>query len=184
MTDVVLTPIAAVGADARPSLSPESVRLSTDVLPIDIRLEVHDASRFEWTVAIPLPEKDDAEYELVAELEVPANVFAQHVPWERLQSWTRLDRPTGALAPGEAVTTDELRRVAIGVAQRISRGGDRFARECRAVVALTKTGASEASLARLTKVLSDVCRRLSEARRSLQYPHYGRQTPPPPQVEQ
>jgi hypothetical protein len=149
------------------------VRLSTDVLPIDIRLEVHDASRFEWTVAIPLPEKDDAEYELVAELEVPANVFAQHVPWERLQSWTRLDRPTGALAPGEAVTTDELRRVAIGVAQRISRGGDRFARECRIAASFTKTGSPDASVARLTKVLTDVCRRLSEARLSLESAESG-----------
>jgi hypothetical protein len=144
--------------------------MSTEVQPIDVRLEVHDASRFEWTVAIPLPDRQDAEYELVAELEVPANVFAQHVPWERLQSWTRLDRPTGALAPGEAVTTDELRRIAIGVAQRISRGGDRFARECRVAASLTSGAHSasfETAIAHPRKVLGDVCRRVAEARRSL-----------------
>ena len=194
MANILLTPIEAVGIADRLSISPdsmrESARHSADVQPIDIRLEVHDASRFEWTVAIPLPEKNDAEYELVAELEVPANVFAQHVPWERLQSWTRLDRPTGALAPGEAVTTDELRRVAIGVAQRISRGGDRFARECRLAASLTNltrhthAASSEPSLARLRKILSDVCRRVVDARRSLDSAESGALTRERPLVDE
>ncbi len=169
MANVLPTPIVDAttsSSEARISIRPESSRESVRG-PFDVRLEVHDASRFEWTVAIPLPEKQDAEYELVVELEVPANVFAQHVPWDRLQSWTRLDRPTGALAPGEAVTTDELRRVAIGVAQRVSRGGDSFARECRLVASLSNMVSSDAALARVRTILRDVCGRVADARRSL-----------------
>ena len=171
MANVLLTPTVELASseagshsssEARLSIRPESIRS-----PFDVRLEVHDASRFEWTVAIPLPEKHNAEYELVAELEVPANVFAEHVPWERLQSWTRLDRPTGALAPGEAVTTDELRRVAIGVAQRVSRGGDAFARECRMVASLASMGSSDTTLDRVRTILRDVCGRVADARASL-----------------
>ena len=135
---------------------------------IDVRLDVHDASRVEWTVTLPCPKEHDLEYELDVQLEVPANVFAQHSPWEHLQSWTRLDRPKAALSPGETVTTDELRKVAVSYAQKLSRISDKFSRECRMFAAITNLAErDEGSAHRLVELVDDASGRIAEARMSL-----------------
>src|ERR1700683_4258543 len=95
-----------------------------------IRLEVHDASRFEWSISIPLPEDHKLAYAIDVELEIPSNAFAPHAPWDQLQSFTRLDGPqmaAGGSAPG---TIDGLRRHALAVANKLARTSDGFSRHC------------------------------------------------------
>lgn len=98
---------------------------------VDVRLDVHDASRLEWSVSIPLPEDGIAPYGIEVELEIPANVFARHLPWDQLQSWTRLDAAADPPHAGQAPSVDALRRGALAYAHRIARGSEGFARHCR-----------------------------------------------------
>jgi hypothetical protein len=95
-----------------------------------VRLEVHDASRLEWSISIPLPEGSALTYAIDVELEIPANAFARHTPWDQLQSFTRLDGP--ALSPESAngVSIDGLRRRAVAVANKLARASDAFTRHC------------------------------------------------------
>ena len=98
---------------------------------VDVRLDVHDASRLEWSVSIPLPERGSAAYAIDVELEIPANVFARHLPWDQLQSWTRLDGPADAVRVDAAPSIDALRRGAISFANKLARASEGFARHCR-----------------------------------------------------
>ena len=98
---------------------------------LDVRADVHDASRLEWAVTIPLPERATLHYGIDVELEIPANVFARHSAWDQLQSWTRLDGPAQLLSVSEAVTIDGLRRGAIGFAHKLARASEGFSRHCR-----------------------------------------------------
>src|SRR5580698_6085389 len=84
-----------------------------------VRLDVHDASRLEWSISLPLPEKRSLSYAIDVELEVPANTFVQHTPWDQIQSFTRLDGPD--LAAGDGATIDGLRRRAVARAERLAR---------------------------------------------------------------
>jgi hypothetical protein len=45
-----------------------------------IRLRIHDASRIEWIVAVPLPADRPLAYEIGAELEVPASAAGRDAP--------------------------------------------------------------------------------------------------------
>src|SRR5438105_2894482 len=83
---------------------------------VDVRLDVHDASRIEWSVTVPISPRGRRAYGIDLELEIPANVFAQHTPWDQLQSWTRLDGPAETVEPGARVTIDTLRRGTISFA--------------------------------------------------------------------
>jgi hypothetical protein len=120
-----------------------SLRAAADV---DLRLDVHDASRLEWSVSVPLPDRDRAEYAIDVELEIPANVFVPHLPWDQLQSWTRLDGAAQAPRPGETPSIDALRRGAIAFANKLSRAGEGFARHCRLAGAVSATAFTPASL--------------------------------------
>src|SRR5438105_4124897 len=99
-----------------------------------VRLEVHDASRFEWSISIPLPESKALEYAIDVQLEIPANAFARHTPWDQLQSFTRLDGPQIASVNGphraDPVTIDGLRRGTLATATKLARASDGFARHC------------------------------------------------------
>jgi hypothetical protein len=98
---------------------------------VDVRVDVHDASRLEWSVSIPLPYRGYSRYAIDVEMEIPANVFARHLPWDQLQSWTRLDG--SGPRPGRAGTpsVDALRRGAVAFAHKLSRSSEGFARHCR-----------------------------------------------------
>src|SRR5438876_11657556 len=74
-----------------------------------VRLEIHDASRIEWSITIPLPEKHPLKYTIDVELEIPANAFARHAPWDQLQSFTRLDGPKETTFSSDPVSIDTLR---------------------------------------------------------------------------
>ena len=95
-----------------------------------VRLEVHDASRLEWSISIPLPEGRPLAYAIDVELEIPANAFARHAPWDQLQSFTRLDGPQMASDGSDPVTIDGLRRHALAVARKLARASDGFSRHC------------------------------------------------------
>src|SRR5580704_12492088 len=86
-----------------------------------VRLEVHDASRLEWSISIPLPDERTLPYAIEVELEIPANAFARHTPWDQLQSFTRLDGPELAVDSTNGVTIDGLRRRAVAVANKLAR---------------------------------------------------------------
>src|SRR5271156_5558091 len=81
-----------------------------------VRLEVHDASRLEWSISIPLPEGRPLAYAIDVELEIPSNALARHAPWDQLQSFTRLDGPQIATEGSDPITIDGLRRHALAVA--------------------------------------------------------------------
>ena len=95
-----------------------------------VGLRIHDASRVEWTVAVPLPEPRPLGYEIEVELEVPAGAMASEAPWDQLQVFTRLDGPT-SIVSSDDVTIDSLRRGAVTLTRMLARAKDGFARHCQ-----------------------------------------------------
>src|SRR4051794_26068566 len=81
-----------------------------------VRVAVHDASRLEWSLSVPLPAsgRQPLPYSLRVELSIPQNAFVRHVPWDQMQAFTRLDGPALA-AVGDVVTIDALRRGALAM---------------------------------------------------------------------
>src|SRR5580698_10444641 len=117
------------GAPALQGLLDRSPR-ADDVDParaLEVRLEVHDASRLEWAVAIPLPGRGRLPYSIRVEMDIPSNAFASHKPWDQMQTLTRLDGG-GALLDADAVTIDALRRGAVALTSSLARLGDGFGR--------------------------------------------------------
>ena len=95
-----------------------------------VRIAVHDASRLEWSLSIPLPREKSVEYSLCVEIQIPQNAFVRHSPWDQMQSFTRLDGP--AVGPrGDATSIDALRRGALAMASQLTRASDGFSRHCR-----------------------------------------------------
>src|SRR6201991_5034384 len=105
-----------------------------------VRVGVHDASRLEWSLSVPLPEPKEgpAHYSLRVEIHVPQNAYVRHVPWDQMQSFTRLDGPAYA-AVGDVVTIDALRRGALAMANQLARASDGFQRHCRLAGSLFPT---------------------------------------------
>src|SRR5215510_1017750 len=95
-----------------------------------VRLQIHDTSRLEWSVSIPLPEGAPLKYTIDVELEIPANAFARHTPWDQLQSFTRLDGPKETTFSTDPMSIDTLRRGAVALANKLSRASEGFARHC------------------------------------------------------
>ncbi|HEY2512682.1 MAG TPA: hypothetical protein VGI39_17565 [Polyangiaceae bacterium] len=98
-----------------------------------VRLEVHDASRLEWSISIPLPDERSRrprKYAIDVELQIPANAFAPHAPWAQLQSFTRLDGTQSSGRGADAETVDGLRRRALATAHKLARVSDGFSRHC------------------------------------------------------
>ena len=71
-----------------------------------VRVGIHDASRVEWSVTLPLPKGGPLAYSFDVEMRIPSNAFARHSPWDQLQAFTRLD--------GQRVTIGEA---AVGKAE-------------------------------------------------------------------
>ncbi|HVJ92551.1 MAG TPA: hypothetical protein VM580_22270 [Labilithrix sp.] len=107
--------------------------------PGKVRVAVHDASRLEWSLSVPLPEAGGpAPYSLRVEMRIPRNAFVRHVPWDQIQSFTRLDGPA-ITAGSDAVTIDALRRGALAMANQLARASDGFQRHCRLAASLFAT---------------------------------------------
>src|SRR5579883_1721377 len=133
----------------------------------DLRLEVHDASRLEWCVSIPLADDRPRKYAIRLELEIAANVFARHSPWDQLQSWTRLDGPAEQIAVGARVTIDGLRRATISLAHKLARVADGFVRHCRLAGALSSMAPRDELIAGLSLWLGTATSTAEDARARL-----------------
>lgn len=96
-----------------------------------VRLAVHDASRLEWSVSLPLPDHETFAYNITVNIRIPANAFAQHEPWDQLQEFTRMDGPALSAAHSDVMSIDGLRRGALAFAGRLAKMSDGFARHCR-----------------------------------------------------
>lgn len=103
-----------------------------------VRVAVHDASRLEWSLSIPLPEVRSLDYSLAVEIQIPQSAMVRHQPWDQMQAFTRLDGPAVA-GTGGAVTLDVLRRGAVAMASQLARASDGFARHCRLAGSLFAT---------------------------------------------
>ncbi len=103
-----------------------------------VRVAVHDASRLEWSLSIPLPEDAPLDYTIDVEIQIPQNAFVRHTPWDQMQAFTRLDGPAFAVAR-DAISIDHLRRGALAMANQLARAADGFARHCRLAGSLFAT---------------------------------------------
>src|SRR5216684_2251696 len=90
---------------AEPQLSTPSqaVVFPTDLLPRtddapELQVSVHDSSRFEWQVVLPIPGSGTVPYSIETEFEIPSNALSGHSPWDLMQGLTWLDAALGAVA--------------------------------------------------------------------------------------
>ncbi|MDB4945490.1 MAG: hypothetical protein JWP97_5024 [Labilithrix sp.] len=129
-------------------------------------MAVHDASRIEWSLSVPLPKDASLDYSLRVELSIPSNTFVRHLPWDQMQSFTRLDGPAVA-QHGDAVSIDQLRRGALAMASQLARASDGFSRHCRLAGSLFATAAHSELEDALTIWIEAALRISEEARERL-----------------
>lgn len=134
-----------------------------------VRVAVHDASRIEWSLSVPLPEAASLDYSLRVEMQIPSNTFVRHTPWDQMQAFTRLDGAThgGVAGLGNAVSIDQLRRGALAMASQLARASDGFARHCRLAGSLFATAAHSELEDALTIWIEAAVRLAQEARQRL-----------------
>jgi hypothetical protein len=104
-----------------------------------LRLRIHDSSRFEWSVSLPLPDGRKTDYRIEASLEIPSSAGSRYAPWDQLRTATRLDGPAGVANPQDL---DALRRGAVTLTQMLARARDGFARHCRTAATEPETAAA------------------------------------------
>lgn len=129
-----------------------------------IRLAVHDTSRLEWSLSVPLPTDTPKSYTLRVEIQVPSNSFVRHSPWEQMQTFTRLDGAAMHLS-GDAQSIDELRRGALATAAKLARASDGFSRHCRLAGSLFAT-APHGELREVLDIWLDAAIRLTRETRA------------------
>lgn len=137
-----------------------------------VRVAVHDASRVEWSVSLPLPDDAPIAYTLDVSIEIPANTFVRHSPWDQMQAFTRLDGPA-ITAAGDVVTIDNLRRGALAMASQLARAADGFSRHCRLAASLFATAPHSELEDALTIWIEAAVRIAEEARERLARPVEG-----------
>jgi hypothetical protein len=140
---------------------------------LDVRLDVHDASRLEWAVAVPLPDRTTLAYAIEVEMEIPSNTLARHTPWDQIQSFTRLDG--GALLTFDAdfISIDALRRGAVALANKMARASAGFARHCLVSASLFARVPNEELEQILTVWIDGAIAMAEEARDKLVEPRPG-----------
>ena len=89
----------AIAEDVPATLLTEGSTYARADLENQVRVAVHDASRVEWSLSLPLPEAEALDYLLSVEIRIPQNAFVRHSPWDQMQSFTRLDGPAIAVSP-------------------------------------------------------------------------------------
>lgn len=155
------------------AIEPEALRLTPRVQPVEvsapeqpIRVRIHDASRFEWTTMIPLPEHGTRHYRIEVDFELPTNAVSWTTPWEQLQTFTRLDGASGVL-PSHDATTDTLKRAALSLTQVLQQSRQGFERHCRAAAEVADAVAEGPTPAFLTVWLSTALGVARDTRRKL-----------------
>ncbi len=135
-----------------------------------VRVGVHDASRLEWSLSVPLPERKPHGYTLRVEIQIPSNTFVRHDAWNQMQSFTRLDGPAMTAALDDEVTIDHLRRGALATANQLARASDGFSRHCRLAASLFATAPHSELEEALTIWIEASVRIVEEARERLARP--------------
>jgi len=134
---------------------------------VDVRVDIHDASRLEWSVSLPLPEGSACKYSIAVEMDIPSNAFARHTPWDQLQSFTRLDGGEAFTFDEEILTIDALRRSAVAIANQMARIGESFSRRCLVAGSLFTRVASKDLEEALASALSTAVALTADARSKL-----------------
>ena len=99
-----------------------------------ISLGIRDASRFEWSVSLPLPtQRSPLTYELDCQFELPWTGSRQS-PWDQLQGVTRLEG-LRTIGTSEDTTINALRQRALALVALLQRTREGFARHCAALAA-------------------------------------------------
>lgn len=137
-----------------------------------VRVAVHDASRVEWSLSLPLPDDKPVAYSLGVSIEIPNNTFVRHSPWDQMQAFTRLDGPA-ITAASDVVTIDHLRRGALAMASQLARAADGFSRHCRLAASLFATAPHSELEDALTIWIEAAVRIAQEARERLARPAEG-----------
>ncbi|HEU4677913.1 MAG TPA: hypothetical protein VFS35_00235 [Terrimicrobiaceae bacterium] len=129
---------------------------------IVIELEAHDASRFEWRVAIPSPAHQHLSYSVQAEFELPSTSILGPSPWNQLQGFTRLEEPQLPAERGDQnETVHLLRQQTLVLQQMLERARQGVLRHCRLVC--EKPG-EETAIESLVTWLHTAFRALAKAR--------------------
>jgi hypothetical protein len=139
-----------------------------------VRVGVHDASRLEWSLSVPLPENQvPTPYSLKVEMQIPQNAFVRHSPWDQMQAFTRLDGSAPFAMDPDAVTIDALRRGALAMANQLARASDGFQRHCRLAASLFATAPHSELEDALTIWIEAAVRIADEARERLHRENVG-----------
>jgi hypothetical protein len=145
-----------------------------------VRIGIHDATRFEWTVLVPLPARERLPYSIQVELEVPTNAVVRHSPWEQIQTFTRLDeaaRPVlgagGSLDDGASAPVDALRRGAVSLRRMLARAATGFGRHAGMGAAREAEDAEGDPYGFLVVWLETALLAVAETRRQLTQPSSG-----------
>lgn len=141
-----------------------------------VRVGVHDASRLEWSLSVPLPSDAPLDYTLRVEIQIPQNTFVRHTPWDQMQAFTRLDGPAIAHASSDVVSIDQLRRGALAMAHQLARASDGFGRHCRLAGSLFATAPHSELEDALTIWIEAMVRIAQEARERLTHDLAGEGT--------
>ena len=108
-------------------VEPET-RVSDDERPDHLRVGVHDTSRVECTVTLPL-ERRQYEFEIEIRVEVPANLISITDLWSHFQELARLHSPDTEVW-SQASGNDDLRRATLAITHRLKMLQDKHGRSC------------------------------------------------------
>lgn len=112
-----------------PPVDHEHERIPEDLdRPEQLRIGVHDTSRVECTVTLPL-ERRRYEFEIEFMVEVPANLISISDLWTHFQELARLHSPDTEVW-AHASGNDDLRRATLAVTHRLKMLQDRHGRSC------------------------------------------------------
>lgn len=154
--------------ESKPELPPPAIVPPAEATSAEppIRVGVRDASRFEWTTVIPIPDHGERPYTIEVEFELPANAVSSSTPWEQLQALTRLDGASGVV-PSDDATDDTLRRAAVSLTQILKHARQGFERHCHTAVG----GAIDSQTSEFLAIWLNAALRVArEARRKLTEP--------------
>jgi hypothetical protein len=151
-----VSPISdASGANARENLAKRT----------KIAVEVHDGSRFEWSVNLPIACRDTQSYAIEVDFDLPAHLYVPHDPWEHFQCFGRFGEAIESGAGAE--TIDALRRETLGIVSKLSRVHDHAVRGLRARGSLVTTGDTPLDGEEVDRLVEKGTRLVAEARREL-----------------
>jgi hypothetical protein len=156
--------------EIHPDLIRSTEGRSTEGSP-SVNVELHDASRIEWKISLPIQADAAFHYEIDFEVQIPTNSFVKHVPWDHFQSFARLDG--GEQTDAHAATIDALRRSALGLAQTLKRKSEGFSRACRLAGSLFQSQARAFDVQELEELIAAATQCVETARKGLCAEHSG-----------